>query len=286
MIEFKDVTFYYDESQINKNPALDQVNLEIKEGQFIGVIGHTGSGKSTLLQHMNGLLIPTSGEVLVDGISTKIDKKNLVKVRQKVGLVFQYPEHQLFEETIEKDIAFGAKNMGYSEEEIDKAVRDSMEKVKLDYESMKDLSPFEISGGQKRRVAIAGVLAMKPKYLILDEPTAGLDPRARDEILDEIYEMYQKSEDLTIVLVSHSMEDIARYANRLIVVEKGKILMDDEPINVFDKYEKLRSIGLDIPQIMQFMKAYKNKGNKVDDKIISVEKAHEEMKRFLGGIDE
>ena len=282
MIEFKNVNFSYVGRGEHRVKALKDVNIEINKNEFIGVIGHTGSGKSTFLQHMNGLLKPLSGEVIVDGVSTSGEKKDLIDVRRSVGYVFQYPEYQLFEETIEKDIEFGPKNLGYKEDELKEIVKEAMEMVNLDYESMKDVSPFELSGGQQRRTAIAGVLAMRPKYLVLDEPTAGLDPSARNKILDEIYKLYNRVNDLTVILVSHSMEDIARYANRLIVIDKGEIVMDGKPEDVFSKEEILKNIGLGVPQITEFMHAYKNKGNDINDKILNVEDAYEEMKRYLG----
>src|SRR5690554_3310352 len=204
--------------------ALKEITAEIKNGEFIGLIGHTGSGKSTFIQHLNGLLKPTSGSIVIDGLDITKKQIKLRKVRQKVGLVFQYPEHQLFEETIYKDIAFGPQNLGLSEKEINKRVKESMELVGLDFDKLRDHSPFELSGGQRRRVAIAGVLAMKPDVLILDEPTAGLDPRARDEILDQIKKMHKRYNN-TVILVSHSMEDISRLADRIIVMHKGKIAL-------------------------------------------------------------
>ena len=260
--------------------ALDNVNLEIKEGDFIGLIGHTGSGKSTMVQHLNGLMKPTTGQIIVDGIDITQKDANLKEVRQKVGLVFQYPEHQLFEETIYKDIAFGPKNLGLSDEEIHIRVKNSMELVGLDFEYLKDRSPFELSGGQKRRVAIAGVIAMKPKVLVLDEPTAGLDPRGRDEILGEIQKLYEK-EGITIVLVSHSMEDVAKLVNRIVVMHRGRVAMDDETREVFKRAEELEKLGLGVPQITSFMKHFKEKGNDIRDDILTVEEAKEEILSYL-----
>src|SRR5699024_4873394 len=227
----------------------------IGKGEFIGLIGHTGSGKSTLVQHLNGLIKPTKGRIIIGDSDITSKDANLKEIRQKVGLVFQYPEHQLFEETVYEDIAFGPKNLGLYKDEVEARVRDAMSFTGLDFERLKDRSPFELSGGQKRRVAIAGVLAMKPEVLILDEPTAGLDPRGRDEILEEIQKVYEK-EGTTIILVSHSMEDIAKLVNRIIVMDKGKIKMDGEPRKIFKSSEELESIGLDIPQVTQFMKKY------------------------------
>src|SRR5690554_7396444 len=220
IIQLKNVNYTYNPGTPFEKKALDDVNLEVNEGEFIGLIGHTGSGKSTLVQHLNGLMKPTSGEIIIDGKSLSDKDTKMKEIRQKVGLVFQYPEHQLFEETIYKDIAFGPKNLGLSDEEVDKRVRDAMELVGLEFEELKDRSPFELSGGQRRRVAIAGVIAMKPKILILDEPTAGLDPRGRDEILGQIKEFHERY-GITVILVSHSMEDVARLVNKIIVMNRG-----------------------------------------------------------------
>ncbi|WP_311487526.1 energy-coupling factor transporter ATPase [uncultured Helcococcus sp.] len=280
-IELKNVR--YDYGQGNKRPALDNVNLKIGKNEFVGIIGHTGSGKSTLTQLFNGLLYASSGQVTVDGQEISEEHKSKLKeIRQKVGLVFQYPEYQLFEETIALDIAFGPKNLGLSEEEIDKRVKESMEKVGLSYEQFKDESPFELSGGQKRRVAIASILAMKPKYLILDEPTAGLDPEGRDEILREIKNIYDSEEDMTVIIVSHSMEDIAKVANRVIVMNQGKIFADDKPEIIYSMAEKLDEIGLDVPQITRATKLLEEKGYKFSKTIITVEEAYQELIAQLG----
>ena len=281
-IELRNVR--YDYGQGNERPALDNVNLKIDKNEFIGIIGHTGSGKSTLTQLFNGLLYTSGGQVIVDGQEISEDHKSKLKViRQKVGLVFQYPEYQLFEETIALDIAFGPKNLGLSEEEINKRVKDSMEKVGLSYEKFKDESPFELSGGQKRRVAIASILAMKPQYLILDEPTAGLDPEGRDEILREIKSIYDSEEDMTVIIVSHSMEDIAKVANRVIVMNQGKIFADDKPEIIYSMSEKLDKIGLDVPQITRATKLLKEKGYEFSKTIITVEEAYQELIAQLGG---
>ncbi|MCX7615759.1 MAG: energy-coupling factor transporter ATPase, partial [Clostridiales bacterium] len=221
-IKIENLTYVYMPNTPFEKKALDDINLEIEDGEFIGLIGHTGSGKSTLIQQLNGLLKPTSGKVYIDDISITDKGISLKNVRQKVGIVFQYPEHQLFEETIYKDIAFGPTNLGLSHEEIEKRVKRAMDFVGLDFETYKDRSPFELSGGQKRRVAIAGVLAMEPKVLILDEPTAGLDPKGRDEVLKQIKRMH-KEYKMTIIMVSHSMDEVAQLADRLIVLDKGKI---------------------------------------------------------------
>lgn len=280
IIDIKDLNYIYSPNTPFEKRALDNINLEINEGDFIGLIGHTGSGKSTLVQHLNGLMKPTSGTIIVDGINIVEKGASLREVRQKVGLVFQYPEHQLFEESIYKDIAFGPKNLGLKDEEIDSRVRNAMESVGLDFETLKDRSPFELSGGQKRRVAIAGVIAMKPKVLVLDEPTAGLDPNGRDEVLNEIRDLYEK-EGITIILVSHSMEDVARLVNRILVMDKGNIVMDDTTREVFKRAPELEEIGLGIPQITSFMRDFKAKGNDVRDDILTVEEAKTEIMNFL-----
>ncbi|MGX7071217.1 energy-coupling factor transporter ATPase, partial [Helcococcus kunzii] len=269
-IILKNVSFNYGQAGGSNSSALDNINLQINSNEFIGIIGHTGSGKSTLTQLFNGLLYATSGEVSVDGqIISEETKSELKKVRQKVGLVFQYPEYQLFEETVALDIAYGPKNLDLDESEVEKRVKESMELVGLDYEKYKDQSPFELSGGQKRRVAIASILAMEPKYLVLDEPTAGLDPLGRDEILGELRHIYDNRDDLTVIVVSHSMEDIAKIADRVIVMNKGKIIGDDIPEIIYSKEEELESIGLDVPQITSAMTLLKEKGYKFDKTVIT-----------------
>ena len=252
--------------------ALDNINLEIKDGEFVTLIGHTGSGKSTLIQHLNGLLKPTSGRIVVDGVDITEKNVKLTEIRKKIGLVFQYPEYQLFEETIEKDIQFGPRNLGLSEEEINKRVKKAMSMVGLDYEEYKDKSPFELSGGQKRRVAIAGVVAMEPKVLILDEPTAGLDPKGRDEILAQVKQLH-KEYNITTIIVSHSMEDVAKIADRVIVMNKGKAVLDGVPRNIFNNVDMLESIGLAVPQVTYLERALKEKGFKLEGDMITVEEA-------------
>jgi len=260
--------------------AIDNVSLEIKQGEFVALIGHTGSGKSTLIQHINGLLKPTSGSILIDELD--ITKKNvkLTNLRKKVGLVFQYPEYQLFEETIEKDIAFGPRNLGLDNDEINKRVRRAMKIVGMDYEQFKDKSPFEISGGQKRRVAIAGVVAMEPSVLILDEPTAGLDPKGRDDILGKIVELYKEG-NITIILVSHSMEDVAKVANRIIVMDCGTCILDGTPEKIFKQIDTLERVGLAVPQVTYLIRELRSKGFKISQDIFTVEKAKQELLRIL-----
>lgn len=260
--------------------ALDNINLTINEGEFLALIGHTGSGKSTLIQHLNGLLKPTEGRIYVDNIDITSKNVKLADIRKKVGLVFQYPEYQLFEETIEKDIAYGPSNLGLSEGEISNRVKKSMAMVGLDYEKYKDLSPFELSGGQKRRVAIAGVIAMEPRVLILDEPTAGLDPKGRDDILEQI-SILHKEYNMTIILVSHSMEDVGRIAERVVVMNKGKIELLGTPAEVFKEIDTLEGIGLAVPQVTYLMRALRVQGFNVSDSIFTVEDGKTELLRVL-----
>ena len=282
LIEINNLTHIYSEGLPFEKKAVDDISLKVEENEFIGLIGHTGSGKSTFIQHLNGLLKPSSGEIIIDG--TRVDKSgaNLTDLRKKVGLVFQYPEYQLFEETIERDIAFGPKNLDISDEEVQERVKSSMESVGLDYKTYKDKSPFELSGGLKRRVAIAGVLAMEPKVLILDEPTAGLDPRSRDEILSEIKSIHEKRK-MTVILVSHSMEDVAKIAERIVVLDKGKVFLDGEPRDIFREEDKLLGVGLGIPQITSLMRTLKKKGLDINEDAITVEEAKESLKKYLRG---
>lgn len=280
IIELQHVEHVYSPNTPFRRIALKDINLTIDKGEFIGLIGHTGSGKSTLVQHLNGLLKPSKGEIFVEGENISARKQSLADIRKKIGLVFQYPEYQLFEETIELDIAFGPSNLNLPQEEVNRRVKDAMEAVGLDYEEYKDQSPFELSGGQKRRVAIAGVLAMEPELLILDEPTAGLDPRGRDEILEEIGNIFQRGK-ISIVLVSHSMEDVAKIANRLIVMHRGQIIMDDTPREIFKREEELTKVGLGIPQITSFMLALKRKGLDVNTDCITVEEAKVSLEDYL-----
>ncbi|WP_303841793.1 energy-coupling factor transporter ATPase [Selenomonas ruminantium] len=273
-IELKDVTYVYMPKTPYERVALDKVNLTIEEGSFTAIAGHTGSGKSTLVQHLNGLLVPSAGEVLVDGVNLMgKDKAAKIKAwhaRQQVGMVFQYAETQLFEETVEKDIAFGPQNQGLDEAEVQERVQEAMELVGLSYKDYKDVSPFALSGGQMRRVAIAGVLAMRPKYLVLDEPAAGLDPRGRDELMSTIQKLHKKWK-LTIVFVSHSMEDIARLADNLLVMQTGKLRAAGTPAEIFADAQLLQETGLEPPQIMQIMQRLKKAGLPVDSSAITPE---------------
>ncbi|MDD2211962.1 MAG: energy-coupling factor transporter ATPase [Clostridia bacterium] len=278
-IILENVAHLYQPGSSYEVKALQEINLVIKEGEFVGLIGHTGSGKSTLVQHLNGLLKPTKGKVIVDDCQISAKKVNLKEIRKKVGLVFQYPEHQLFEETVFEDIAFGPKNLGLPPEQIEKRVKKALEMVHLDYEKYQAASPFLLSGGEKRRVAIAGVLAMEPKYLILDEPTAGLDPRGRDEILEQIKELHQQG--MTVVLVSHSMDDVARLTQRLVVMHRNTIVFDEETRKVFSHYESLQEMGLDIPTVTKLMFRLKGKGWLVRQDVLTVEEAKKEILQVL-----
>ena len=279
-IKIENLTHVYMPKTPFETVALDDINLELEEGKFYALIGHTGSGKSTLIQHLNGLLKPTSGKIFVDG--TDITDKSTVmsEIRKKVGLVFQYPEYQLFEETIEKDIAFGPRNLGLEEEEVLRRVKRAMEMVGLEYEKYKDLSPFEISGGQKRRVAIAGVVAMEPKVLILDEPIAGLDPRGRDAILKQLKKLHEEYKH-TVILVTHSMEDVAEIADEVIVMSGAKVLVKATPREVFTNISMLEEVGLGAPQITYLMRALKEKGLAVREDIFTVQEAKKEIQRVL-----
>ncbi|QZY54595.1 energy-coupling factor transporter ATPase [Crassaminicella profunda] len=280
-IVIENLTHIYNQNSPFEATALNDVSLTVEKGEFIGLIGHTGSGKSTLIQHLNGLLKPTAGKIIINGFDITKKDVSLKEIRKKVGLVFQYPEHQLFEETIYKDVAFGPTNLGLDEKEIENRVKEAIELVGLSYEEIKDRSPFELSGGQKRRVAIAGVIAMKPEVLILDEPTAGLDPRARDEILNQIKSLHEKYK-MTIILVSHSMEDIARLVDRIIVMHKGNVVLTGKPREVFKSAEFLKSVGLGVPQITYLMKKLKSMGMSVKEEIFTVEDAKNEILKIMG----
>jgi len=279
-IVVKDLTHIYNPNTPFETRALDNVSFTIGDGEFVGLIGHTGSGKSTLIQHLNGLLKPTSGKIIINGLDITDGKVKLADVRKKVGLVFQYPEYQLFEETVEKDVAFGPTNLGLSPGEIQKRVKEALEIVGLDYKEVKDRSPFELSGGQMRRVAIAGVLAMKPAVLILDEPTAGLDPRGRDEILDEIMTL-RKRRKITVILVSHSMEDIAKLVDKIAVMHMGKMASCGTPREIFKDYQGLTSMGLGIPQITELMLKLRKKGKDVSENVLTVKEARAEILKAI-----
>ena len=279
-IKIENLTHIYSPNGPFEKKALDNVNIEINDGDFVAIIGHTGSGKSTLIQHMNGLEKATSGKIFIDDIDITAKDVKLTDIRKKVGLVFQYSEYQLFEETIERDIAFGPTNLKLNEEEIKNRVKKAMEMVGLDYETYKDKSPFDLSGGQKRRVAIAGVIAMEPKVLILDEPTAGFDPKGRDDILGQIRQLHDKY-GMTIVLVSHSMEDVAKLAEKVIVMNKGKVVLTGTPKEVFKEVDILEEIGLGVPQVTYLMKELIKKGFDVSDEAYTIEQAKEEILKFF-----
>lgn len=279
-IKLEKVTYTYNPGTVYEMHALEQIDLEIPQGQFVGIIGHTGSGKSTLIQHFNGLIRPTEGRVLFEGRDVWEEGYSLRTLRSQVGLVFQYPEHQLFEDQVLKDVCFGPSNQGLTQEECERRAREALRQVGVE-EELFARSPFELSGGQKRRVAIAGVLAMEPKVLVLDEPTAGLDPQGRDEILDQIAWLHE-NRGISIVLVSHSMEDIARYVERIIVMNQGKMAFDGTPKEVFSHYKELEKIGLAAPQITYIMHALKEKGLQVDTSAITVEEAKKSILQALG----
>ncbi|MCD6435772.1 MAG: energy-coupling factor transporter ATPase [Clostridiales bacterium] len=281
-IIIENLNYIYDQGTPFETVALENINLEIEKGEFIGLIGHTGSGKSTLIQHINGLIKPTSGKIIVNGFNITEKKIKLSEIRKKVGLVFQYPEYQLFEETVYKDIAFGPTNLGLSDEEIDKRVRNAMDIVNLNFEQYKEKSPFELSGGQKRRAAIAGVLAMEPEVLILDEPTAGLDPRGRDEILGQIKKLHDEK-NITVILVSHSMEDIVKLVERIIVMHDGKIEIIGSKEEVFKHADRLEKIGLGLPQILYLVNALREKGITIDKNAITFDAIESELLRLVGG---
>lgn len=282
-ILIKNLTYIYDEGMPFESKALNNISVEIKDQDFVGLIGHTGSGKSTLIQHLNGLLKPSSGDIYINDFKITDPDLNLTDIRKRVGVVFQYPEYQLFEETIEKDIAFGPSNLGLGKEEIDKRVRESMESVGLNYDKFKDKSPFELSGGQMRRVAIAGVIAMNPEVLILDEPTAGLDPSGRDEIFELIKRLH-KENNMTIILSSHSMDDMAKLAKTIIVMNKGKIEFMGSPKEVFkSNIERLKEIGLDIPQVLELAIKLRKQGFDIKEDILTIEEAKEEILRVMKG---
>ena len=281
ILQIEDLTHTYSAGTPFQRSAVEGLSMTVGAGEFLGVIGHTGSGKSTLIQHLNGLLQPTSGRILLEGKDIWADPKKIRDVRFKVGLVFQYPEYQLFEETVYKDIAFGPKNMGLDAEEIDRRVRDAAAFVGL-HETLLDKSPFELSGGQKRRVAIAGVIAMEPKVLVLDEPTAGLDPQGRDAILAQI-QAYHRAKGAAVVLVSHSREEIARNVDRIVVLSDGKVYMEGTPKQVFARAHELEQVGLDVPQVTKVAAALKARGLDIDTAVYTVEALEQKLLTLRGG---
>lgn len=282
MIKAENVNYIYQQGMPFERQALYDVNIEIEDGSLVALIGHTGSGKSTLIQHFNALVKPTSGKIIINGIDVTAPKADLRLVRKTVGLVFQYPEHQLFEETVYKDIAFGPKNMGFSDEKIDKRVRESAALVGLKEKHLMR-SPFDLSGGQKRRVAIAGVLAMNPKVLILDEPTAGLDPKGRDEILATIKKLHEENKEMIIIFVSHSMEDVAKTAERVIVMNDGHVEMQGTVAEVFAQAEHLQKIGLNVPQVTLLTDKLRLAGYNLPENIYTVKYAADAIKKLIGG---
>ena len=271
-IEVKNISYVYMPKSPYERLALDDVSITIPEGKITAIAGHTGSGKSTLIQHLNGLISPTSGSVLVDGVDIAAKGQAARAARRSVGMVFQYPEHQLFEETVEQDIAFGPKNYGMSPEEISERVRFAMDFVQLDYKEYSQRSPFQLSGGQMRRAAIAGVVALKPKYLVLDEPTAGLDPKGREELMQRIMKLHRQEKN-TIILVSHSMDDIARFADNVVIMNRGRVLMEGTPHEVFVREDFIRQAGLDVPQITNIVKALKIRGWDISSNIYTMDEA-------------
>lgn len=279
-IKIDKLSYIYMQGTPFEKRALDNVNIEIEKGEFTAIIGHTGSGKSTLIQLLNGLLKPSEGTVFLEHKDIYSENVNLSEIRKEIGLVFQYPEYQLFEETVEKDIAFGPQNLGLDEKEISNRVKMAMKMVGLSYEMFKEKCPFNLSGGQKRRVAIAGILAMKPKVLILDEPTAGLDPKGREDILRTIKELHDKY-NMNIILVSHSMEDVAKYAQKVIVMSKGKCVLYGEPRDIFKQVELLEGIGLSVPRISYLIYELNKKGFNINPEIYSIDELKEELVKVL-----
>ena len=280
-IKLSDVNYNYMKDTPFEKTGIKNINLEISEGEFVAIIGHTGSGKSTLVQHLKGLLTPDSGTVIIDDVNINQNTVSAKTAKNKVGIVFQYPEQQLFEETVYKDVTFGPKNMGMPEEKLENIAKQSLEFVSLDYEKYKNRSPFQLSGGQMRKVAIAGVIALKPQYLILDEPAAGLDPVGRDDLFEKISKLYQKT-GMTVILISHNMDDVARLAKRLIVMNNGEISIDDKPEKVFKYKEKLVAAGLALPQITELLSKLKQQGLAVEENIIKLDDAIVNIKTAWG----
>lgn len=281
-VKVENLTHIYNEGLPHESVAVQDVSFSIEDGQIAGIIGHTGSGKSTLVQHLNGLIKPKTGSIYIDGENICDGKTVMREIRKKVGLVFQYPEYQLFEETVFKDVAFGPKNIGLADEELEDRVREAIELVGLDYEQIKDKSPFDLSGGQKRRVAIAGVIAMKPKVLILDEPTAGLDPKAHRDVLDMIIRVHEHENNINI-MVSHNMEDIASMCDKVIVMDRAHAVMEGTPEEVFARRAELKQMGLAAPPVTELIDMLNDRGFKLDGNILTRDKAVEEIYRAIRG---
>ena len=279
-IQVKNLKHIYEKGMPNESVALEDISFEVDDGEFLGIIGHTGSGKSTLLQHLNGLLKPDEGKIIIGGVDITADDVSMVEIRKRIGLVFQYPEYQLFEETVAKDVAFGPKNLGLSQEEIDSRVKEAVTMVGLDYDQIKDRSPFELSGGQKRRVAIAGVIAMGPEVLILDEPTAGLDPKAHKDILSMIEEVHRLTGNITI-LVSHNMADVARLSDKILVIDSGHLVVCGTPKEVFPQPEELEKVGLDLPPITRLTEELRKRGMKIEPTVLSIDEAAGQIAEYL-----
>ncbi len=279
-IQVKNLKHIYEKGMPSESVALENISFEVDDGEFLGIIGHTGSGKSTLLQHLNGLLKPDEGTIIIGDVDITAEDVSMVEIRKRIGLVFQYPEYQLFEETVAKDVAFGPKNLGLSQEEIDSRVKEAITMVGLDYEEIRDRSPFELSGGQKRRVAIAGVIAMGPEVLILDEPTAGLDPKAHKDILTMIEEVHRLTGNITI-LVSHNMADIARLSDKILVIDSGHLVVCGTPKEVFSKREELENVGLDLPPITKLTEELRRRGMEIEETILSVDEAADQIAEYL-----
>lgn len=281
-VRIKDLKYVYNEGSPFEKLALDNINLDMEEGSIVGIVGHTGSGKSTLIQHFNGLLKPTSGKIIVTELDLS-SKSSIRLVRKKVGIVFQYPEYQLFEDTVFNDIAFGPKNIGLSEEKVEENVKLAMELVDLNYYRFKDKSPFELSGGEKRRVAIAGVFAMRPEILILDEPTAGLDPLGRDQIMGQIKKYRKENPKNTIIIISHNMEEIVKIADKIVVMNKGGVSIEGTPKEVFKEQEKIELAGLRLPEITNILNKLKNKYPDIDSNIFNIDEAVDIIDKLLKG---
>lgn len=279
-IKVEHLTHIYDKGLPGESVALSDVSFSAEDGQFVGIIGHTGSGKSTLLQHLNGLLKPDLGTVTVGDVDITEQGVSMVEIRKRIGLVFQYPEYQLFEETVAKDVAFGPKNLGLSDAEIKERVKEAIELVGLDYEAVKDRSPFELSGGQKRRVAIAGVVAMRPEVLILDEPTAGLDPKAHNDVLRMVENVHKKTNNITF-FVSHNMADIAKLSDKILVMDSGKLILQGSPREVFAQRKTLKDVGLDLPPVTEFTETLRDRGIDIGETILNLDDAAKQIAEYL-----